>query len=759
MRTAKHPFLWACLAGCLFMAAVVHSQPALLSIQKGNEGERSWALLTFNEKIQWMGVYQFDENVLSLYFWGDPGALSNTRISVTEDFSRGLEVLGVGGERSFFKVEVNSPNGMPLAIFKKNRHMLITWNNEGLSESDNLDYASDISATPGRLESVNPEIQRNRLITSLSFAGSYDWVGFLKSSGQDVTLLIRDADFAASRNQYAFEKSSLQQMRFSPLNDGIRGFRARLKFDVANSYSIVSKPHVILVQTVHSGDEGTAVAAEASGIQNSSEFTPVSSRSEGIPGITTVAGPSPAKAAIPVSRTVRNEAPEPKETVQKTESSPSEAPIQKRPDLPAPGKTMADGENSGIPWNDIVAFEFHDTPLKDALRLIAKTNRLNMVIADGVQGKVTVDLKNVTLRQAIDIVVATQNCDYLVSGDIITVKPVGVLYAGGRQTKVYYLKYADAENVAQVIRQVASNDSLVKVFYGEYLYATGETSAGANRAKANKVGVQGIRRSSTLVVTDRPEKIEEIDGVIARLDAPPKQIMIESKLVEMAPNKNKTVGINWDNTLTMALQWQKLLPTGDALDYSILDDAFGEGGEWKMGKLSASQFKAVIDFLDTKTNSELISNPQLLAMDNEESSISVGTTVPVPRIQRGLGGQGDMITFDYKEVNIQLNVTPHLSDNGEITMYVNPVIEEITGWVTYGEQTAPITDKRTVNSIVSVRSGETVVIGGLIKTQTVKTTKKVWFLGSIPLIGRLFQHEKNEDKKTNLIIFITPKLV
>jgi general secretion pathway protein D len=261
------------------------------------------------------------------------------------------------------------------------------------------------------------------------------------------------------------------------------------------------------------------------------------------------------------------------------------------------------------------------------------------------------------------------------------------------------------------------------------------------------------------VVTDRPEKIREIDAIIRQLDRPPVQILIESKLVELTPQEDSEVGINWDKTLTMALKWQDILPSGGEMDYSLLDEATGEGGDWKMGKLSASQFSAVIDFLQTNTNSELISNPQLMAMDNEESSITVGTTVPVPRIQRGFGGQGDMVTFDYKEVNIQLNVTPHLSAENEITMYVNPIIEEITGWVELDRNRAPITDKRTVNSIVSVKSGETVVIGGLIKNQTVKTKKKVWLLGSLPLIGKLFQHYTTEIRKTNLLIFITPNLV
>jgi general secretion pathway protein D len=180
---------------------------------------------------------------------------------------------------------------------------------------------------------------------------------------------------------------------------------------------------------------------------------------------------------------------------------------------------------------------------------------------------------------------------------------------------------------------------------------------------------------------------------------------------------------------------------------------------WRLGHLSAAQYVAILDFIKKQVDSKLISNPRILAMDDEESSISVGTTVPIPVLQRGGAGKEDMISFEYKEINVQLNVSPHLGRNNEIIMYVNPVIEEILEWVTYGVQRAPVTAKRSVNSIITVKNGETVVIGGLIKNQKTLTTKRVWLLGNLPLIGPLFQHKSYDDKQTDLMIFITPTIV
>jgi type II secretory pathway component GspD/PulD (secretin) len=465
--------------------------------------------------------------------------------------------------------------------------------------------------------------------------------------------------------------------------------------------------------------------------------------------------PAAGKSVVPVEEKTEDTAemqPVEEDTVQK--ETPVVETIEKVQEFPVPA-VEEDEEKEGIPWDRKVSFKFHSTPIKSALRLLASSNNLNMVIGEGIEGAVTMNLESVTLKKALEMILHTHNCEYIVDDNIISIKPVGIAFTGGRITKVYRLKYADAVNVARVIRNIVTNDTLVEVFHPEFLNFL---EAGKNRRDMNRVTVQGIRRTSTLVVTDRPEKIQEVDIIIAELDRPPVQIMIESKLVELSPNYTDKLGIDWDKTLTTQL-WDQTKIGEDKLDYSALSRSTEDLGNFKMGYLSAGQYQVVLDFLKEKTDSKLVSNPRILALDNEESSISVGTTVPVPRIQRGMGGTGDMVTFEYKEVNIQLNVTPHTGENSNVTMYVNPVIEEISGWVEYEEHRAPVTDKRAVNSIVTVKDGETVVIGGLIKTQQIEVLKKVWFLGNLPLFGKLFQHKQFEDKQTDLMIFITPTIL
>ncbi|MFH1942780.1 MAG: secretin N-terminal domain-containing protein [bacterium] len=743
MRLKNGFFGCVCLLwGFLLFQRSATAETTLMSVKKGEQGNKVWAVYTFDQKALWVGVTQLDMNKLSLYFMGSAGEMDGSKIALDILADKEITIKQVSRNPSVFRSDITYDGTLPLAILKNNRQIVVAFNDERFLTGDVLKYPDDVSSTTGRLVNVSSNVVDAQVVTSLEFDGSYEWVGYIRPSRDAVALLIRGASLGILQKEFEFENGVLRNVRLFPDEKNVFGLKAVMFLQSSSPFSVVRKPQSLVFNTGFGSEQGQQVVEQSTvypdvNVLKSKEESEV-----------------PARA---LSQPVVDNASEKKQPPSGRSDKGGEfkKPLYSNVPVSKSGDTFGQELEYAIPWDERVSFAFTSTPVKSALRTLARANGLNMVIDDTVDGTVTMDLKDVTLRQALDKIVHTHNCEYIVDEGIITVKPVGTIYKGGSVTRVYRLKYVDAVNVVSVIRQMVSNDSLVQVFYPEFLNFN---EAGKNRKAKNEVAVQGIRRSSVLVVTDRPEKINEIDRVIRELDSRPVQIVIESKLVEMAPTKKDQIGINWDKTLTTVLQWQNILPNGDEQAYSMLNTSPDQGGKWQMGHLSTSDYKAVLDFLRENTDSKLISNPRLMAMDNEESSISVGTTVPIPKIQRGLGGQGDMVTFDYKEVNIQLNVTPHLGTDGEITMYVNPVIEEISGWVEYMQQRAPITDKRTVNSIVTVKDGETVVIGGLIKTQRVRTISKVWGLGSVPLLGRLFQHEKFEDKKTELMIFITPKI-
>ncbi len=427
-------------------------------------------------------------------------------------------------------------------------------------------------------------------------------------------------------------------------------------------------------------------------------------------------------------------------------------------------------ERRGLDNNKKISMDYREADLPNILRLLAQQNNVNIVAGSDVTGNITISLRNVTLREALDNILFANGYDYILDGNVILVKLKEQFIASKSQTKIYRLKYIDAENLKSVIKDMVSDDAKIHVLVPDFFTSVQASQGGIDNDKGKGPlasltgGGSGIKskekkRSSILVVTESPGVIRKIDDIIAKLDVAAPQILIEAKLVELSPIDKSNLGIDWDKSISAKMLYQELLPSGETRDYSAINPDVRQRGNWSLGHLSADQFSAVLNYLQENTESKLISNPNILAMDNVTATISVGTNFPIPQINRGVGGQGDIVTFNYKDVAIVLNVTPHVTENDEIIMHVNPVIEEITGQVSVDGNSAPITSKRSVSTVVTVKDGDTVVIGGMIKEGLTKTVSKVFLLGDIPILGKLFRNTKYEKRQTDLLIFITPHII
>ncbi|MFQ5706416.1 MAG: secretin N-terminal domain-containing protein [bacterium] len=419
-------------------------------------------------------------------------------------------------------------------------------------------------------------------------------------------------------------------------------------------------------------------------------------------------------------------------------------------------RNASDGRQDWLDSAEPVSLDLRQADLADVLRMLAKLSKLNIVASNEVTGKVTVSLSNVTIREALDNIVRANGYDYVWDGNVILVKQKDKFQFEDLETRIYRLKYIDARNLQAILKDVLSKQAKVHVFSQNFQQQNEETQ-GQGQDGTQGTSSRRLSRSSTLIVSDSRANLEQVSAMIAALDVPTPQIMIEAKLIEVSPQRTDKLGINWSKTLNAQVFREVIEPSGSPNRFSV--EVPLDGGGVNYGTLSVSQFGAVLDFLNSSTNSKLISNPRILAMDNQVAEISVGTNVPIPQITRGVGGQGDVVTFDYRDVNISLRVTPHVGDNETITLFVNPVIEEITGEVRAGENSAPITSKREVQTVVTVKSNETVVIGGLIKERNIETLDKVWLIGDVPLIGSLFRHKDKTKQQTDLLIFITPRLL
>ena len=166
----------------------------------------------------------------------------------------------------------------------------------------------------------------------------------------------------------------------------------------------------------------------------------------------------------------------------------------------------------------------------------------------------------------------------------------------------------------------------------------------------------------------------------------------------------------------------------------------------------------MIDFLEQRGSSKLLSNPRVTTMDGEPASIHIQKVIPIQTINRFSEGAiiQDIVSYQDLEVGISLQVTPHIGDDSTITMEVKPVVEEIIGYTGNPNDLRPITSKRSVNTTVTVKNNETVALGGLLKESQIENEEKVFLLGHIPILGGLFTHRTTENQTTDLLILITP---
>ncbi|RUM31011.1 MAG: type II secretion system protein GspD [Aquifex sp.] len=282
-----------------------------------------------------------------------------------------------------------------------------------------------------------------------------------------------------------------------------------------------------------------------------------------------------------------------------------------------------------------------------------------------------------------------------------------------------------------------------------------------------KIGID--KRTNSLILYATKAEYEALKEFVNKLDKRRKQLLLTATIVEASA---KTI-------LEAGVRWQILGTHGGAVfKGSSLQDIYNafKSGQFIMGAFSQSGTTVSIggiDFffpdlvflfslLEQGTGFNVVSNPKILTLDNQKALIKVGQVVPFPTgIKYDVNGN-PIITYDYKDVGLELKITPRITGN-TIRLVINLKLQEITGYLTNEisgvNYTVPITSNRELNSDVVVENGRTVVIGGLISNKTLRSTEKVPGLGNIPLVGRLFRYDRDESDRTSLFIFLTPYVI
>ncbi len=390
--------------------------------------------------------------------------------------------------------------------------------------------------------------------------------------------------------------------------------------------------------------------------------------------------------------------------------------------------------------NNRVLLTLERTDIEAVLRLLARQNGFNIAIAGEVTGEASMILNDVPLHEALDAILLANNLSWYMKENLMVVKPAAYLASDERITALVHLRHVSCEEAKLATGQLLSAGGKIEVLI--------ETAASA----ANRT------TPSVLVVSDRGDIVDRVKAVIAELDRPQPLLNISVKLVETNLSKDNKVGFNWPESYPMVFGG---VPSEDGATAPPMASHPLDGGRWTWGTFTASSVTAALDLMLSSGHSRLLSDPNLTTVSNHEAEMAVTTTIPIQTLNRFTEGAAiqDIVSFQDLDVGITLKVTGHVSDAGYISLDVNPIIEEITGYTGPVDNLRPITSKRSVNTSVRVKNGETLVIGGLIKESKFQTVKRFPLLGSIPIIGALFRHTTTTNENTDLSILITPTIV
>jgi len=418
-----------------------------------------------------------------------------------------------------------------------------------------------------------------------------------------------------------------------------------------------------------------------------------------------------------------------------------------------------------------LSLNFQDIDVRSVLQLIADFTDLNLVASDTVQGNITLRLQNVPWDQALALVLKTKGLDKRQVGNVLLVAPADEIAARERQElesqrqiaelaplrrEVVQVNYAKAADIARLFQSVTSN--------------------GASTEDRGSIAVDD--RTNNIIAYQTQERLDELRRIVAQLDIPVRQVMIEARIVEANVDYDKALGVRWGGSYVND-QWSAYgkdgtrsvdddgfvrLPGTDTVGGFKLDEGVAPVPFVDMGVLGSTSGVGIgfisdhvmldlqLSAMEKTGNGEVVSQPKVMTADKETAKILKGTEVPYQE-----ASSSGATSTSFKEAALSLEVTPQITPDNRIIMEVK-VTKDAPDFRNAMNGVPPI-DKNEVNAKILVSDGETVVIGGVFSNSQSKSVDKVPFLGDLPFLGRLFRRDVVTDAKSELLVFLTPRIL
>jgi MSHA type pilus biogenesis protein MshL len=416
----------------------------------------------------------------------------------------------------------------------------------------------------------------------------------------------------------------------------------------------------------------------------------------------------------------------------------------------------------------LYSFRAQELPLLDALALFARSNQLNIVAGPEIAGTVTVDFHNLSLERAMSAILEAHGYYWEHHQDLIQVRQfktkafnvdyIRLIRSGTGQNRAQLSSGSSGGSgggASQDTGQITVNQTDEIKFWEEL-----EKQIETLMSKEGRVVINQL--SGTIQITDRYKRVNEIETFIKSVHrALYRQVEIEVRIYEVALDDQYSLGIDWsrinfDGTNgAIALANIITAPFGGFIAKAATTTISFEDGS----------FDGVLEALEEQGEVRVVSQPRVVTMNNQPALIKVATDEAffTSTIAQGTAGTGNIITEQARSVTLGLvlSVTPQISEDGWIMLDVTPILSRLRAIATspQGTATAPILDVKQSSGLVRLKDGDMVIIGGLIQEESSETERKVPLLGDIPFLGRLFKGTYTAHRKSELVIFISPKII
>ncbi|MDX1588538.1 MAG: type IV pilus secretin PilQ [Oleiphilaceae bacterium] len=410
-------------------------------------------------------------------------------------------------------------------------------------------------------------------------------------------------------------------------------------------------------------------------------------------------------------------------------------------------------EEDRFPYSgERLSLNFQDIEVRSVLQLIADFTGLNLVASDTVTGSITLRLQNVPWDQALDLVLQTKGLDKRQIGNVLLVGPAQEIAEYERQ---------ELENKRQIAELAPVRLDIIQVNYAKAADIVSLLQRDEELV-SERGFVSSDDRTNTISVRETADKLEQIRRLVNTWDIPVRQVLIEARIVRASTDVSKNLGVAWgvaadrtrgDSQFSVGGSRNALGgPAGFPADMNVDLGVSAQGTS--SFAIGFQRNNVLLDLeltaLESDGQAEIVSQPKVVTADRQTASIKSGEEIPFQE-----AASSGATTVEFKEAALSLEVTPQITPDDNIIMDLR-VNQDSRGQVTAG---VPSIETNEVETQVLVGNGETVVLGGIFQSEKARTVLKTPFLGDIPYLGRLFTRTETIDERSELLIFVTPRIM